>query len=57
MVAKLNRFDRILSGTDAPTPGYILKMFEAIKGRPPTSKEIAQLRRTDRAARTRPTSR
>jgi hypothetical protein len=57
MVAKLNRFDRILSGTDARTLGYILKMFEAIKGRPPTSKEIAQLRRTDRAARTRPTSR
>jgi hypothetical protein len=45
MAAKHTRLDRILSVTDAQAPGYILKMFEAIKGRPPTSKEIAQMRR------------
>jgi hypothetical protein len=43
MAAKNNRLDRILSGTDAQMPEYILKMFETIKGRPPTAKEIARL--------------
>jgi hypothetical protein len=45
MAAKYNRFDRILRGTDAHTPEYVLKMFEVIKGRPPTAKEAAQLQR------------
>jgi hypothetical protein len=51
MVAKNNRLDGILSGTDPQTPEYILKMFETIKGRPPTPKEIAQLRPKSRNVR------
>jgi hypothetical protein len=52
MAAKNTRLDRILNGTDAQTPDYILKMFEAIKGRPPTHKEVAALARGARPRKT-----
>jgi hypothetical protein len=40
------RLDHLLmTGADARKPENILAMFEAIKGRPATSQEIAQLQR------------
>jgi hypothetical protein len=54
IAAKPNRLERfLLAAIDAQQPDYIFKMFEAIKGRPPTPAEIATLRRAARQSTTR----